>query len=327
MSCNAARDEVHERLGNLGCGPFAVVTIPLRHPVDRTQQREYGELRIAGRDAAVLDAFPDQLAEAPLGLVAAPDERLRLVGKQRAVLEQHHRMPQLADEVLEVAAQRDAQLFQAVGAFLLAAIEVGEARIHRQIEGREKHLVLVRHVAVERRLGDTESLGDVVHRRAMEAGAAEAARSLAEDRIALELAALDAAGVTRRQLDSLTLGACDELDGRPISSMLMSAPAGGYGTDEIKVTDSGASALCLAYARFLAGESQLGLVASWCKSSKTDVEAVMRLRGDPFYTPPPGVRAAISHALFAPAVAQGVGVTEEEATRRGGGRVARAAEN
>ena len=84
-------------------------------------------------------------------------------------------------------------------------------------------------------------------------------------------AALDAAGVTRRQLDSLTLGACDELDGRPISSMLMSAPAGGYGTDEIKVTDSGASALCLAYARFLAGESQLGLVANSravaCKSA------------------------------------------------------------
>jgi hypothetical protein len=34
--------------------------------------------------------------------------------------------------------------------------------------------------------------------------------------------------------------------------MLMTAPAGGYDTDEIKVTDSGASALCLAYARFIA---------------------------------------------------------------------------
>src|SRR5439155_25764563 len=65
MSCNAAGDEVHERVGNLGCGPFAVVTIPLRHPVDRTQQREYGELGVAGRDAAVLDPLLDQLAEAP----------------------------------------------------------------------------------------------------------------------------------------------------------------------------------------------------------------------------------------------------------------------
>ncbi|HEV8096554.1 MAG TPA: thiolase family protein [Burkholderiales bacterium] len=158
--------------------------------------------------------------------------------------------------------------------------------------------------------------------------------SLSESRLRLEEmayhtvhAALDAAGVTRRQLDSLTLGACDELDGRPISSMLMSAPAGGYGTDEIKVTDSGASALCLAYARFLAEESQLGLVVSWCKSSKTDVEAVMRLRGDPFYTRPLGIGATISDALFAQAVTEEFGITEEEATRRVVDGYARAAKN
>ena len=110
--------------------------------------------------------------------------------------------------------------------------------------------------------------------------------------------ALDDAGVTRAQLDSLTIGACDELDGRPISSMLMSAPAGGYGVDEIKVTNSGASALALAYARFLAGESDLGLVVSWCKSSKTDVEGVMRLRGEPFYTRPLGVGALVSRCAL-----------------------------
>src|SRR5438309_1828192 len=81
-----------------------------------------------------------------------------------------------------------------------------------------------------------------------------------------------------------------------------SAPAGGYGTDEIKVTDSGLLALCLAYARFIAGESDLGLVMSWCKSSKTDVEAVMRLRGDPFFMRPLGINAAIGDALFAQAV-------------------------
>src|SRR4029450_5013927 len=140
-------------------------------------------------------------------------------------------------------------------------------------------------------------------------------------------AALADAGVERKQLDSITIGACDEMDGRPISSMLMSAPAGGYGTDEIKVTDSGASALCLAYARFLAGESQLGLVMSWGKSWKTDVEAVMRLRGDPFYTRPLGIGAAISDALFAQAVGEEFGVTEEEATRRVVNAYARAAKN
>ena len=158
--------------------------------------------------------------------------------------------------------------------------------------------------------------------------------SLQERRLRLEemayhtaRAALDDAGVTRRQLDSVTLGSSDELDGRPISSMLMSAPAGGYETDEIKVTDSGATALCMAYARFLSGESQLGLVVSWCKSSKSDVEAVMRLRGDPFYTRPLGIGATISDALFAQAVAAEFGIDEEEVARRVVGAYARAAGN
>lgn len=129
-------------------------------------------------------------------------------------------------------------------------------------------------------------------------------------------AALADASVDRGQLDSLTIGACDELDGRPISSMLMTAPAGGYQTDEIKVTDSGASALCLAYARFVAGESHLGVVASWCKSSKTDIESVMRLRADPFYTRPLGIGMAVGDALFAQAVAAEFGVSEAEVAQR-----------
>ena len=129
-------------------------------------------------------------------------------------------------------------------------------------------------------------------------------------------AALGDAGVSRRQLDSLTLGACDELDGRPISSMLMSAPAGGYGTDEIKVTDSGATALALAFARFLAGESQLGLVVSWCKTSKTDVESVMGLRGDPFFTRPLGLGAMAADGLLAQSLAAEFGITEDEVNAR-----------
>ena len=41
-------------------------------------------------------------------------------------------------------------------------------------------------------------------------------------------AALDDAGITRDELDHVTIAACDELDGRSISSMLLSAPAGAY---------------------------------------------------------------------------------------------------
>lgn len=129
-------------------------------------------------------------------------------------------------------------------------------------------------------------------------------------------AALDDAGVTRGQLDSVTLGACDELDGRSISSMLMAMPAGAYLTDEIKVTDAAATALCLATARLLSGDFHLCMVASWCKSSKTDVEAVMRLRGEPFYTRPFGLNMTLADALFAQAVAERFGIAPEEAAQR-----------
>ena len=50
--------------------------------------------------------------------------------------------------------------------------------------------------------------------------------------------ALESAAVSRRQLDSLTLRACDELDGRPVLSMLVSARAGDCETAEIEVTEA-----------------------------------------------------------------------------------------
>ncbi len=140
-------------------------------------------------------------------------------------------------------------------------------------------------------------------------------------------AALDDAGVTRGQLDSVTLGSCDELDGRSISSMLMAMPAGAYLTDEIKVTDSGASALCLATARLKSEDFDLGMVASWCKSSKTDVESVMRLRGEPFFTRPFGLNMLLSDALFAQAVELAFGIGEEEVVGRVRASYERAARN
>jgi acetyl-CoA acetyltransferase len=129
-------------------------------------------------------------------------------------------------------------------------------------------------------------------------------------------AALENAGISRGQLDHITLGTCDELDGRSISSMLMAMPAGGYLVDEIKVTDSGATALCLELARLRSGEFGIGMVSSWCKSSKTDVESVMRLRGEPFYTRPIGINMTVSDALFAQAVADEYAIGSEEIDRR-----------
>ena len=140
-------------------------------------------------------------------------------------------------------------------------------------------------------------------------------------------AALDHAGIHRKELDHVTLGACDELDGRSISSMLMAMPAGAYLVDEIKVTDSAATALCLEVARLESQEFDIGLVASWCKSSKTDVEAVMRLRGEPFYTRPLGMNMAMADGLLAQAVAEEFGVTPQEADQRAADSLARAQAN
>jgi len=159
--------------------------------------------------------------------------------------------------------------------------------------------------------------------------AATAERSLRLEEMAYRTsrAALDDARVTRAQLDHLTIGACDELDGRPISSMLMAAPAGGFLTDEMKVADSGAMALCLGVARMLTGEFHLGLVCSWCKTSKTNVDAVMRLRGDPFFSRPIGLDMVMADGLFAQAVSLEFGITEDEAAKRASDAQQRATQN
>lgn len=153
-------------------------------------------------------------------------------------------------------------------------------------------------------------------------GVATAAPSLRNTELRLEElvyrtvhTALESAGVSQRQLDHLSIGACDEMDGRPISSMLMAAPSGGYLVDEIKVTDSGATALCLGVARILSGEYHLGLVSSWCKSSKSDIESVMNLRCDPFFTRPLGIGAVVGDALLAQAITARFQVSEPEAAR------------
>ena len=125
-------------------------------------------------------------------------------------------------------------------------------------------------------------------------------------------AALDDAGVTRKELDHVTIAACDELDGRSISSMLLSAPAGAYLKDEIKTTDSGLIGLCLEALRIESGNFHLGLLSSWNKSSKAPFEDVMRMRCEPFFTRPIGLNMSIADGLFAQAVAGTYGIGEND---------------
>lgn len=127
---------------------------------------------------------------------------------------------------------------------------------------------------------------------------------------------LDRAGVSRRELDHVTLGGSDELDGRPISSMLLAAPAGAFLTDETRVTDSAATALCLATARIASGDFDLGLVVGWCKTSKTDVDEVMNARAEPFYLRSLGLSMTATDGLLAQAVATEWSIDEDEVANR-----------
>jgi len=128
--------------------------------------------------------------------------------------------------------------------------------------------------------------------------------------------ALGNAGVTRQQIDNVVIAASDEFDGRSISSMLMATPSGAYLKDEIKVTDSGATALIVSAARVASGNFHLGVVASWCKPSKTDVEVLARQKCEPIYTRPLGLNMTITEGLFAQAVTERWKLDVSEIDRR-----------
>lgn len=128
-------------------------------------------------------------------------------------------------------------------------------------------------------------------------------------------AALDDAGVLREELDHVVLGACDELDGRSISSMLMAAPAGAYLKDEIKVTDSGMHAFHLGYMRICCGLFHLGLVISWAKNSESPFENVMSMRLDPFIYRGVGLNHTTTTALMAATYLHQSGAPEDAAAR------------
>jgi acetyl-CoA acetyltransferase len=140
-------------------------------------------------------------------------------------------------------------------------------------------------------------------------------------------AALSDARVSRQELDHVTIAACDELDGRSISSMLLAAPAGAYLKDEIKVTDSGLIGLCLEALRIESGRFQLGLLVSWNKSSEAPFEDVMRMRCEPFYTRPIGLNMSIADGLFAQAVSHAYGFDEHAASKSVRASYERAARN
>lgn len=111
--------------------------------------------------------------------------------------------------------------------------------------------------------------------------------------------ALKDAHVTIDDIDSVVLAAHDEIDGRPITSMLNAVPAGAYLKDEIRVADDGAFAVALAWMRLLSGEFDVSLVVSWSKCSEGNPELVSKYSFDPFFYRPFALNYITAHAMQA----------------------------
>ena len=159
--------------------------------------------------------------------------------------------------------------------------------------------------------------------------AADAVRDLRLEEMAYATAraALDDAGVKRADIDHVTLAASDEIDARGITSMLLAAPSGAYLKDEMRVTDSGLTGLCLGAMRAGSGDLQLGLVVSWNQSSVGPLEDISRMRGEPFFLRPIGLNFAIADGLFAGATMAAHGIGEADVAERVRARMQAAASN
>jgi len=111
-------------------------------------------------------------------------------------------------------------------------------------------------------------------------------------------AALDVAGLERADLDAVVLSGSDELDGRSISSMLTSMPAGGLLKDTVKITDSGLHALAVSVMRILSQDTHVEIAVSWGVPSEGNPEAVERTALDPFFERHAGVIDVVATGMM-----------------------------
>jgi hypothetical protein len=106
-------------------------------------------------------------------------------------------------------------------------------------------------------------------------GALGAGESIEERVFSTVRICLDAAGLTRKDVDAVVIAADDIADGRSITTMLHATAAGAYFKDEIRTTNGSLTALGLAATRIAAGVSRAVLVAAWWLPSETD-DAIAR---------------------------------------------------
>jgi hypothetical protein len=112
-------------------------------------------------------------------------------------------------------------------------------------------------------------------------------------------AALEAADLTRADIDGVCVSGSDQLDGRLISSMHLAGPAGGFLKDEIKIAEDGIGALAAAILRLETGVSDRVLVVAWCKASESDHGVAETVNPHPVFERQVGLHPLMGEAILA----------------------------
>lgn len=111
--------------------------------------------------------------------------------------------------------------------------------------------------------------------------------------------ALSDAKISRDEIETVVMGAQDEIDGRSISSMVAAGPAGSFLKDETRAANEGIYALIVAYLYVASGLKDVCLVSSWSKCSETPVDLITNLRFEPFFSRSVGLNYVTAAALQA----------------------------
>lgn len=127
--------------------------------------------------------------------------------------------------------------------------------------------------------------------------------------------ALQDAGISQSEIDTVVMSEYDQADGRLIGAMSAALPAHCYDKDEIRVEDDGAAALALAYMRCLSGHFDTAVVVSWCKCSQTNLDVITKLNFDPFFHRPIGLNWITANAVQAASYMNKYGITAEQAAK------------
>lgn len=135
-------------------------------------------------------------------------------------------------------------------------------------------------------------------------------------------AALAEAGLGIGDLDGIVIAASDMVDGRAISSMLTSGPAGAYLNEEINMASSPGHALAMGYLQILSGTHRRLLVSSWGKASESrggSTQAAERLSAEPFFDRDGGL-SVLAAAAFQAQAHRAAGEDAAEAAAHVAGR-------